>query len=188
MHYTKAGRCDSRRILWHRDDGRGGTECVGPRSDLKPRYEVESEGRARLPNQNGVFAIAFSATCPRSPHSLLTITTSPVDSSAIREAKPRCLQAIEEQMGGCMRRGIPREVQGRINYTVWSEVFRCQHCGKEVVYLNKVYDLKGRRSGTVSLPQMWRAGNLSASAEEEGTVLRQTLRKAAFGHEAKARS
>ena len=32
------------------------------------------------------------------------------------------------------------KTKGKINYTVWSEVFNCPHCGKEVIYFNVAID------------------------------------------------
>ena len=63
-----------------------------------------------------------------------------------REAK-RILAEVEAECGWMYETwhpncDEPNRVKGRINYTVWSDVFRCPHCGKEMVFWDVAVDLK----------------------------------------------
>ena len=39
----------------------------------------------------------------------------------------------------------PNRVKARINYTVWSEVFACPNCAKEIVFLDAAFDPETQR-------------------------------------------
>jgi len=61
-----------------------------------------------------------------------------------REAK-RILAEVEAECGWMYETwhpncDEPNRVKGRINYTVWSDVFRCPHCGQEMVFWDMAVD------------------------------------------------
>ena len=65
----------------------------------------------------------------------------PFDVSAFSEAAARLLQEVEAEIGWMYATlHTDGQTTGRINYTVWSEVFSCPDCAGEVVFLDEALD------------------------------------------------
>lgn len=69
-----------------------------------------------------------------------------------REAK-RILNEVESECGWMYEtwhpyHNHPERVKGRINYTVWSDVFLCPYCQQEVVYYTAAADRERQSSGS----------------------------------------
>ena len=72
---------------------------------------------------------------------------TPVDAQAFEREAKRVLAEVEAECGWMYETWHPNcedtnRVKGRINYTVWSNVFRCQHCGHEMVFWDVAVDQK----------------------------------------------
>jgi len=72
---------------------------------------------------------------------------TPVDARAFEKEAKRILAEVEKECGWMYDTwhphcDDPNRVKGRINYTVWSDVFRCPHCGKEMVFWDVAVDQK----------------------------------------------
>ncbi|MDR3576956.1 MAG: DNA methyltransferase [Anaerolineaceae bacterium] len=66
---------------------------------------------------------------------------TPVDTAAFEREARRILKEVEEECGWMYETwhpncDDPKRAKGQINYTVWSEVFTCPQCGKELVYFD----------------------------------------------------
>ncbi|MDI6815814.1 MAG: DNA methyltransferase [Actinomycetota bacterium] len=61
---------------------------------------------------------------------------TPVDVATFEKEAKRILKEVEEECGWMYETKHSDGRIGKINYTVWSEVFACPHCGKEVVYFD----------------------------------------------------
>ncbi|MBN1874771.1 MAG: DNA methylase [Anaerolineae bacterium] len=64
---------------------------------------------------------------------------TPVDTRAFEREAKRILREVEEECGWMYETwhpncDDPNRVKGRINYTVWSDVFVCPQCGEEMVF------------------------------------------------------
>jgi predicted RNA methylase/rubredoxin len=71
--------------------------------------------------------------------------TSPVDVGAFERTAKRILRRIDEECGWMYETAHPdNKTKGRINYTVWSEVFSCGVCGKDIVFLDEAFDQESR--------------------------------------------
>ena len=70
----------------------------------------------------------------------------PVDLREFQRVGATLLTGLQEHMGQ-MYETLHQNcrTKGRINYTVWSEVFRCQHCGSEVVFLEQGLDDESKK-------------------------------------------
>ena len=65
----------------------------------------------------------------------------PFDVTAFSEAAARLLEEVETEIGWMYETlHTDGKTKGRINYTVWSEVFSCPECAGEVVFLNEALD------------------------------------------------
>jgi len=70
----------------------------------------------------------------------------PFDVQAFEKAAKRILKEVDEELGWMYETlHTDGKSKGRINYTVWSEVFVCPECGGEVVFLDHALDNKTKR-------------------------------------------
>lgn len=72
---------------------------------------------------------------------------TPVDARAFEREAKRILAEVEAECGWMYETwhpncDDPNRVKGNINYTVWSDVFRCPHCGQEMVFWDVAVDQK----------------------------------------------
>jgi DNA modification methylase/predicted RNA-binding Zn-ribbon protein involved in translation (DUF1610 family) len=70
---------------------------------------------------------------------------TPVDVAAFEREAKRILREVEEECGWMYETwhphcDHPQRVKGRINYTVWSDVFVCPQCGEEMVFWGVAVD------------------------------------------------
>ncbi len=65
---------------------------------------------------------------------------TPVDSAAFEAEAKRILQEVEAECGWMYETKHPDGRVGRINYTVWSDVFICPYCGGEIVFWDAAVD------------------------------------------------
>ena len=74
--------------------------------------------------------------------------TLPFDVAAFADAGRALLDEVEEELGWMYETlHTDGKTKGRIDYTVWSEVFSCPECAREIVFLEEALD---RASGRVS--------------------------------------
>src|SRR2546427_4347762 len=65
---------------------------------------------------------------------------TPVDVREFAREAKRILKEVEEKYGWMYETlHTDGKTKGRINYTVWSEVFACPHCGAEIVYYDTAF-------------------------------------------------
>jgi len=81
---------------------------------------------------------------------------TPIDVSAFKREAKRILREVEEECGWMYETwhpncDDPNRVKAKINYTVWSDVFRCPHCGQEMVFLDVALD-KAANKGYLGVP------------------------------------
>jgi predicted RNA-binding Zn-ribbon protein involved in translation (DUF1610 family) len=70
---------------------------------------------------------------------------TPVDAHAFEREAKRILQEVEREYGWMYETwhpncDDPNRLKGRINYTVWSDVFVCPECGHEMVFWDVAVD------------------------------------------------
>ncbi|WP_426377592.1 DNA methyltransferase [Desulforudis sp. 1031] len=65
---------------------------------------------------------------------------TPVDVKAFEREAKRILKEVEDECGWMYETlHTDGKTKGRINYTVWSEVFACPDCGAEIVYYDAAF-------------------------------------------------
>jgi DNA modification methylase/predicted RNA-binding Zn-ribbon protein involved in translation (DUF1610 family) len=72
---------------------------------------------------------------------------TPVDAAAFEREARRILNEVEQECGWMYETwhphcDAPNRVKGKINYTVWSDVFLCPNCGAEMVFWDLAVDQK----------------------------------------------
>lgn len=101
---------------------------------------------------------------------------TPVDARAFEREAKRILAEVEAECGWMYETwhpncDDPNRVKGKINYTVWSDVFRCPHCGHEMVFWDMAVD---REEG--SIKSNWEcpscASMLAKSPKKDSGALR----------------
>ena len=70
---------------------------------------------------------------------------TPVDAAAFEREARRILKEVEQECGWMYETwhphcDDPNRVKGKINYTVWSDVFVCPNCGQEMVFWDVAVD------------------------------------------------
>ncbi len=66
---------------------------------------------------------------------------TPVDVATFEQEAKRILKKVEDECGWIYETlHTDGKTKGKINYTVWSEVFNCPHCGKEVIFFDDAVD------------------------------------------------
>ncbi len=70
----------------------------------------------------------------------------PFDVDAFADAAQRTLDDVDAELGWMYETlHTDGKTKGRINYTVWSEVFSCPECAGEVVFVEEALDLETKR-------------------------------------------
>lgn len=70
----------------------------------------------------------------------------PFDVAAFTKAAKRLLKEVEEEIGWMYETvHTDGKTKGRINYTVWSEVFSCPECAGQVVFVEEALDEETKR-------------------------------------------
>ena len=101
---------------------------------------------------------------------------TPVDAVAFEREAKRILAEVEKECGWMYETwhphcDDPNRVKGKINYTVWSDVFVCPNCGQEMVFWDVAVDQeKGEIGDTWSCPDC--ATLLAKSAKKDRGALR----------------
>lgn len=65
---------------------------------------------------------------------------TPVDARAFEREAKRILAEVEQECGWMYETWHGQGVRGKINYTVWSDVFLCPSCGTEMVFWDVAVD------------------------------------------------
>jgi DNA modification methylase len=70
---------------------------------------------------------------------------TPVDVFAFENEAKRILKEIEDECGWMYETKHSDGRIGRIDFTVWSEVFSCPECASEIVFFNEAFDRKSKK-------------------------------------------
>ncbi len=146
LHYTKPGDI----VL----DGFCGSGMTGVAAQwcgaapLPYRLKLESQWKAlgREAPQWGARRAVLGDLSPAATF-IAANYNIPFDIGAFREVAERLLRDIEADLGW-MYDTLHSDgtTTGRINYTVWSEVFSCPECAGEVVFLEEALDKNTKRT------------------------------------------
>jgi hypothetical protein len=70
----------------------------------------------------------------------------PFDVDEFSKAAQKLLDEVEEELGWMYETlHTDGKTKARINYTVWSEVFSCPECSREIVFLDEALDMETKR-------------------------------------------
>ncbi len=143
LHYTEPGD-----IVF---DGFCGTGMTGVAAQLcRDKNSVESLGYLvtedgkifdgdKLVSQLGARNAILNDLSPAATFIAYNYNT-PVDIVAFERDAKRILEDVEEECGWMYETEHVDGIQGRINFTIWSDVFVCPQCGTEMIFWDVAVD------------------------------------------------
>ena len=138
-HYTRPGDLILDGFCGSGMTGVGAQLCVNPPSDLKTEIEEEAK-RSKAPKPEwGVRPCILRDLSPVASFIAYNYNT-PLDTSRFEKEADQFFEAIDKELAWLYETRHTDKVKGRINFTVWSEVFLCSDCGKDVVYVTEALD------------------------------------------------
>lgn len=139
LHYTRPGDVVLDGFCGTGMTGVAAQACGNPEPELKLTLEKEL-GQVRWGARRAVLQdLSPSATFIAAGLNL------PVDAAAFDERSKKILERFEADWGWMYETSHPTGGTGKIDYTVWSEVFTCPHCGGEVVFYEAAFEPKTGR-------------------------------------------
>ncbi|MBE7556742.1 MAG: DNA methylase [Anaerolineales bacterium] len=114
--------------------------CSHPPADLKHQLELEWQAAHRPPPQWGSRRIILNDLAPAATF-IAANYNLPFDVTAFEREARHLLSDLKKELGWMYEtRHTDGQTIGQINYTVWSEVFACSNCGREIVFLDEAFD------------------------------------------------
>jgi len=119
------------------------------RATLQMQWEAEGRGKPSWGARRAVLNdLSPAATFIAANYNL------PLDVSAFASAARQLLQETEVEIGWMYETRHTDGSTGRIEYTVWSEVFTCPSCTSEIVFIDEAFDEETKRvSGEFPCPR-----------------------------------
>ncbi len=143
LHYTDPGDIVLDGFCGTGMTGVAAQLCADKRAVESLGYRVRDDGtvldeKGRPFSRLGPRRAVLIDLCPAATFIAYNYNT-PVDPDAFEREARRILQEVEEECGWMYETwhphcDAPDRVKGRINYTVWSDVFLCPHCNTELVF------------------------------------------------------
>lgn len=118
-----------------------GTAPPGYRTEVEQKWKVEGHDMPQWGLRHCVLNdLSPAATFIAANYNL------PFDVNAFSKAARKLLKDVENQIGWMYDTlHIDGKTKGRIEYTVWSEVFTCPDCAGEIVFLDEALDQESKR-------------------------------------------
>lgn len=142
LHYTEPGD-----IVLDGFAGSGMTGVAAQWCGSAPaayRFEIEAQWKqqGRTAPKGGARKVILNELSPAATF-IAANYNLPFDVEAFAQAGRRLLKELEQELGWMYETlHTDGKTKGRIEYTVWSEVFTCPHCAVEVVFLDEALDHK----------------------------------------------
>ncbi len=153
LHYTDPGD-----IVF---DGFCGTGMTGVAAQLCGDKQAVEELGYRVDDKNvvwegekaishlGARKVVLNDLSPAATFIAYNFNT-PVDASAFEREAKRILREVEQECGWIYETwhpncDDPNRVKGKINFTVWSDVFVCPNCGQEMVFWDVAVNQQGKQ-------------------------------------------
>jgi hypothetical protein len=145
LHYTEPGDI----VL----DGFGGSGMTGVASQwcgsapATYRHELESEWKkqGKTAPKWGARRVILNDLSPAATF-IAANYNLPFDVEAFAKSGKQLLKEVEQELGWMYETAhTDGKTKGRIEYTVWSEVFTCPHCAGEVNFLEEALDGDSKR-------------------------------------------
>ncbi len=140
LHYTEPGDVVLDGFAGSGMTGVAAQMCFRPNLELKGEVERERKAAGLAAPHWGVRRAILNDLGPAATF-IAANYNLPVDIEAFGREATRILREIQSELGWMYAtKHIDGVTIGRINYTVWSQVFSCPACGKEIIFLKESLD------------------------------------------------
>jgi len=145
LHYTKPGEIVLDGFCGSGMTGVAAQCCGSSTQDYRHKVEADFEKRGLEKPQWGMRRVILNDLSPAASF-IAANYNLPFDVREFEKAGKRILKDVEQEFGW-MHETLHTDgkTKGRIEYTVWSEVFSCPNCAGEVVFLDEALDKETKR-------------------------------------------
>lgn len=149
LHYTKPGDIVLDGFCGSGMTGVAAQWCGTASPKYRQKLEAEWKAEGRNPPEWGARRVVLGDLSPAATF-IAANYNIPFDVDEFAEAARKLLDDVEKEVGWMYETlHTDGQTKGRINYTVWSEVFACPECGGEVVFSQSALDsTTGRTQST----------------------------------------
>ena len=146
LHYTKPGDVVLDGFCGSGMTGVAAQWCGTARPAYRRTLEQRWKAEERDPPEWGARRVILGDLSPAATF-IAANYNIPFDVAAFSEAAAQLLKEVDAETGWMYETlHTDGQTAGRINYTVWSEVFSCPDCAGEVVFLDEALDIATRRT------------------------------------------
>ena len=145
LHYTEPGDIVLDGFCGTGMTGVAAQWCGTAPEEYRKKLESEWKGQGRGKPQWGARHVILGDLSPAATFIAGNFNT-PFNVGAFAGAARQLLDEVEEELGWMYETlHTDGKTKGRINYTVWSEVFNCPECAGEVVFVEEALDPETKR-------------------------------------------
>ncbi len=145
LHYTKPGDIVLDGFCGSGLTGVAAQFCGSAPSDYRKQIVMQWKKEGREPPQWGGRRAILGDLGPAATF-IAANYNLPFDVKAFEREAKRILKEVRDELGWMYETvHTDRKTKGRINYTVWSEVFSCPNCAGEVVFVKEALDPDTKR-------------------------------------------
>lgn len=144
LHYTEPGDLVLDGFAGSGMTGVAAQLCAQPGPTFRDQIELERKAAGLPPPAWGARRAILNDLGPAATF-IAANYNLPFDLDCFEQTARRLLAELEAEVGWMYETTHVDGTKGRINYTVWSEVFACPNCGSEIVYLDVALDKESER-------------------------------------------
>lgn len=140
LHYTEPGDLVLDGFAGSGMTGVAAQMCGRPEPDFKKTVETEWEAEGEARPRWGARRVVLNDLSPAATF-IAANYNLPFNVQLFEREARRILKELESEVGWMYETlHTDGKTKGRINYTVWSEVFACPECGEEIVFLKEALE------------------------------------------------
>ena len=145
LHYTKPGNIVLDGFCGSGMTGVAAQWCGTAPPKYRQKLEAEWKAEGRDPPEWGARRVVLGDLSPAATF-IAANYNIPFDVDEFAEAAKKLLDDVEKEVGWMYETlHTDGKTKGRINYTVWSEVFQCPECAGEVVFGREAVDARTKK-------------------------------------------
>jgi DNA modification methylase/predicted RNA-binding Zn-ribbon protein involved in translation (DUF1610 family) len=145
LHYTKPGDLILDGFAGSGMTGVAAQMCANPDPKFQPKVEAQWEKDRYGKPTWGARKVILNDLSPAATF-IAANYNIPFDVPSFEREAKRILNELEAELGWMYETTHSDGRKGRINYTVWSEVFACPNCGGEIIFFREALDTKTKKT------------------------------------------
>lgn len=145
LHYTEPGDLVLDGFAGSGMTGVAAQLCGSPDPEFRQQLELERKAAGQPAPKWGARHVVLNDLSPAATF-IEANYNLPFDVAAFEREARRILRELDAELGWMYEtRHTDGTTRGKVNFTVWSQVFACPNCGWEVVFLREALDPKTKR-------------------------------------------